>query len=89
MPAARSGNLSRQASSGVPNVPSFGVNNLIGLDKYYRSANLLLRQVKEPFKHAMNVADFRLKRTVTPAFDVVYSLHPPLFSMIPMLKFLN
>lgn len=56
MPAARSGNLSRQASAGVPNVPTFGVNNLIGLDKYYRSANLVLRQVKLPSKDANRVS---------------------------------
>ena len=28
-----------------PRVPKLAVNNIIGLDKYYRSATLLLRQV--------------------------------------------
>ena len=40
------GSVPRQDfSTPFPNVPKLAVNNIIGLDKYYRSATLLLRQV--------------------------------------------
>ena len=45
MPRAAGGGGTLAASAGLPLVPSFEVNELISIDKYLRSAGLLLRQV--------------------------------------------
>lgn len=43
-----------RAVAGVPDVPSFAVNNMIGVDKYLRSAELLLRQVRRRRRRGRN-----------------------------------
>ena len=44
---AGGGTLAASSAAALPLVPSFQVNELISLDKYLRSAGLLLRQVNE------------------------------------------
>lgn len=50
MPRAGGGTTLAASAAGLPLVPSFQVNELISIDKYLRSAGLLLRQASRKKK---------------------------------------